>query len=86
MSRDLKESWGWACGYLGKEHSRQRKQQVQRAWGGMCLEYVWTSKEARVAGTEWARKAWEEMRSDKKQTGPFYLGSWGPIQDFDFYS
>lgn len=48
MSKDLKESWRWACGYLGKEHSRQIKQQVQRAWGGMCLEYAWTSKEARV--------------------------------------
>lgn len=35
MSKDLKERWEWVCGYLGKEHSRWRKQQVQRAWN-MC--------------------------------------------------
>ena len=36
----------------GKEHSRQREQQMQRSWGRMCLEKVWDSREARVAGTE----------------------------------
>ena len=36
----------------GKEHSRQWEQQVQRSRGRMCLEKVWNSREARVAGTE----------------------------------
>lgn len=52
VSKDLKERWEQVCGYLGKEHFRQREQQVQRPWGRMCLENVWNSREARVAGTE----------------------------------
>ena len=50
--KDLKERWEQVCGYLGIEHSRQQEQQVQRSWGRMCLEKVWNSREARVAGTE----------------------------------
>lgn len=47
-----KERWEGECGYLGKEHSRQREQQVKRPWGRMCLEYMWDSKKARVARAE----------------------------------
>lgn len=47
---DLKERWEWACGYLGKEHSRQRNFKYKGP--GVCLEYVWNSKEARVDGAE----------------------------------
>lgn len=51
MSKDLKERREQTCGY--RERAFQAEEQlVQRPWGGMYLEHVWNSKEARLAEAE----------------------------------
>lgn len=61
---------------LGKEHSRERKQQGQRPWGGMSLAYLREGPYASITEQRERREQWRNTRLEARVSSVPSLTFW----------
>lgn len=69
-------------GHLGEEHYSRQNDMCQGPGAGLSLVYLRSVKEASAAGAKYEIGRWQEMRSERGDTGQRMLGPVGPSENF----